>query len=89
MSTPATGHATVRYFGGAKAATGTGSERVALPLGATVEDVVATLTTKHGDTLARVFAASSFLLDEVAVHERTAVVHDGAVLDVLPPSAGG
>lgn len=89
MSTSAIGHATVRYFGGAKAAAGTGSERVALPLGATIEDLVVTLTATHGDPLARVFAVASFLLDEVAVHHRSAVIHDGAVLDVLPPSAGG
>ncbi|HEY2225136.1 MoaD/ThiS family protein [Actinomycetospora sp.] len=89
MSTPTPGHATVRYFGGAKTVAGTASEQVSLALGTTVEDLVATLTDTHGHALARVFAASSFLLDEVALHERTAVVHDGAFLDVLPPSAGG
>ncbi|MDT7746082.1 MAG: sulfur-carrier protein [Actinomycetota bacterium] len=89
MSTPTTGHATVRYFGGANAAAGTTSERVALPPGTSVEDLVATLTATHGVALPRVLAASSFLLDEVAIHERTAVVHNGAFLDVLAPAAGG
>jgi molybdopterin converting factor small subunit len=31
----------------------------------------------------------SFLLDEVAVHGLDTVVHDGQLLDVLPPFAGG
>ncbi|MCD2198265.1 MoaD/ThiS family protein [Actinomycetospora endophytica] len=79
----------MRYFGGAKAAAGTPSERVALAPGTSVDDLVATLTATHGDALARVLAASSFLLDKVAVHERSVAVDDGAVLDVLPPSAGG
>jgi hypothetical protein len=51
MSTPTIGHDTVRYFGGAKAAAGTGSERVALPPGASVEDLLATLTATHGVAL--------------------------------------
>lgn len=76
MSTPTTGRATVRYFGGAKAVAGTSSERVALLPGTSVEDLVANITAIHGDGMARVVAASSFLLD-------------GATLDVLPPAAGG
>jgi hypothetical protein len=31
----------------------------------------------------------SFLLDEVAVRDRELSLHDGALLDVLPPFAGG
>ncbi len=33
-------------------------------------------------------AAANFLLDEVAVHDRSVAVPDGAVVDVLPPVAG-
>ena len=80
---------TVRYFAGAKAAAGTRSESVSLPAGATVDDLVSALAADHGDALARVLAAASFLLDEVAVHERSTVPADGAVFDVLPPFAGG
>jgi sulfur-carrier protein len=80
---------TVRYFAGAKAAAGTRSEDVTLPEGATVDDLVAALAADHGDALARVLAAASFLLDEVAVRDRTVVPAPGAVVDVLPPFAGG
>jgi sulfur-carrier protein len=80
---------TVRYFAGAKAAAGTRSEDVAVPRGATVDDLVTAIAADHGDALARVLAAASFLLDEVAVHERSTVLADGAVVDVLPPFAGG
>ncbi|WP_116707215.1 MoaD/ThiS family protein [Actinomycetospora cinnamomea] len=80
---------TVRYFAGAKAAAGTRSETVALPAGTTVDDLLAALAADHGEALARVLAAASFLLDEVAVHDRSLVLAEGAVVDVLPPFAGG
>ena len=68
---------TVRYFAGAKAAAGTRSEDVTVPAGASVDDLITAL------------AAASFLLDEVAVRDRALVLADGAVVDVLPPFAGG
>jgi sulfur-carrier protein len=80
---------TVRYFAGAKAAAGTRSEDVTVPVGATVDDLITALAADHGDALARVLAAASFLLDEVAVRDRTLVLAEGAVVDVLPPFAGG
>jgi molybdopterin synthase sulfur carrier subunit len=83
------GTATVRYFGGAKLAAGLKSELVAVRGGATVEGLIAALAATHGEALARVLATASFLLDEVAVHDRSAVIPDGAVIDVLPPVAGG
>jgi molybdopterin synthase sulfur carrier subunit len=79
----------VRYFAGAKAAAGTRGEDVTLPEGATVDDLVAALAADHGEALTRVLAAASFLLDEVAVRDRTVVLAPGAVVDVLPPFAGG
>ena len=79
----------VRYFAGAKAAAGTRAEPVTLPAGATVADLVTALAADHGDALARVLGAASFLLDEVAVRDRSTVLADGAVFDVLPPFAGG
>ncbi|MDT7583666.1 MAG: sulfur-carrier protein, partial [Pseudonocardiales bacterium] len=43
----------------------------------------------HGAALARVLDASSLLLDEVAVRDRSLRLPAGATLDVLPPFAGG
>ena len=80
---------TVRFFAGAKAAAGTPARTLTLPEGTTLEELVAGLAADHGDALARVLAASSFLLDGLAVHDRALPTPDGAVLDVLPPFAGG
>lgn len=80
---------TVRFFAGAKVAAGSATRVVALAAGATVDDLVGGLAADHGDGLARVLASSSFLLDEVAVRDRRTVLPAGAVLDVLPPFAGG
>ncbi|MGQ0480306.1 MAG: MoaD/ThiS family protein [Pseudonocardia sp.] len=80
---------TVRYFAGARAAAGVPVEAIEVPLDATVADVLATLRDRHGPELTRVLAASSLLLDEVAVRDRSARLPAGAVLDVLPPFAGG
>jgi molybdopterin converting factor small subunit len=81
--------AIVRYFAGAKAAAGAPTERVTLPAGTTVADLVAALAADHGEALTRVLAASSLLLDGLAVHERTVPLPDGSIVDVLPPFAGG
>jgi molybdopterin converting factor small subunit len=80
---------TVRYFAGARAAAGMDTEQVAVPEGGSVDDVVSTLRARHGARLSEVLTASSLLLDEVAVRDRTQRPADGAVLDVLPPFAGG
>ncbi|MCX6462518.1 MAG: MoaD/ThiS family protein [Pseudonocardiales bacterium] len=79
----------VRYFAAARAAAGTETEKVDADPGATVADVLAAVAAEHGPELARVLERCSFLLDEVAVRDRSAVPADGAVLDVLPPFAGG
>ena len=80
---------TVRYFAAAKAAAGTPEETVELAAGATVADAVGALRAGHGAELDRVLDRCSFLLDEVAVRDRGTVIGDAAVLDVLPPFAGG
>jgi molybdopterin synthase sulfur carrier subunit len=80
---------TVRYFAGAKAAAGTDSEQVALDDGGTVIDVLTVLSHRHGEQLRRVLSASTLLLDEVAVRDRTHPLPPTATLDVLPPFAGG
>ena len=80
---------TVRYFAAARAAAGVESEPVVVPVGATVEILLKTVRSTHGDNLARVLDRCSFLLDEVAVRDRDVALPDGATLDVLPPFAGG
>lgn len=79
----------VRYFAGAKAASGVAEESLPLPAGATVRDVLAVLVERHGERLERVLAASSFLVDGVAVRDRELPLVAGVELDVLPPFAGG
>lgn len=80
---------TVRYFAAARAAAGVESERVELQDGAGVADALDEVSRRHGDGLTRVLARCSFLLDSVAVHDRSAPIPADAELDVLPPFAGG
>ncbi|MET1071575.1 MAG: MoaD/ThiS family protein [Umezawaea sp.] len=80
---------TVRYFAGARAAAGVPDESIPLVGDATVADVLTLVHQRHGEPLARVLAAASFLLDGVAVRDRGIQVRSGALLDVLPPFAGG
>jgi sulfur-carrier protein len=80
---------TIRYFAGAKAATGVGDERLTLPSESTVDDVLSLVRERHGAQLARVLTAASFLLDGVAVRDTTTRVATARELDVLPPFAGG
>ncbi|HEY6797853.1 MAG TPA: MoaD/ThiS family protein [Kineosporiaceae bacterium] len=78
----------VRYFAGAQAAAGVPAEKVTLAAPATVGRLVDELVHRHGDGLARVLAASTYIVDEVvATVDRE--LADGAVVDVLPPFAGG
>jgi sulfur-carrier protein len=88
-STTTTVTVRVRYFAAARAAAGTENELLQLPAGSTVDDAIALVRERHGGELATVLGRCSFLLDEVAVRDRTAPVPDGALLDVLPPFAGG
>jgi molybdopterin converting factor small subunit len=80
---------TVRYYAAARAAAGVETESVEVPPGATVDILLKTVRATHGDDLGRVLDRCSFLLDEVAVRDRELSLHDGALLDVLPPFAGG
>ena len=76
---------TVRYFAAARAAAGVETETVQVPPGATVDILLKTVRAAHGDDLGRVLDRCSFLLDEVAVRDRDLPLHDGALVDVLPP----
>jgi sulfur-carrier protein len=79
----------VRYFAGARAASGVDEEILPLPAGSTVADAARAISDRHGDKLAAVLTACSFLLDGVAVRARGIRLSDGTQLDVLPPFAGG
>lgn len=79
----------VRYFASARAASGVEQEKVQLPLGASVSVALGVLRERHPEQLPRVLESASFLLDGVAVRDRSRPVPDGSELDVLPPFAGG
>jgi molybdopterin converting factor small subunit len=80
----------VRYWAAAKAAAGVPEEDV--DAAGTLAGLLDAVREAHGQPLAGVLARCSFLVDEVtagtAPHDQVAVP-DGAVVDVLPPFAGG
>lgn len=77
---------TVRYWAGARAAAGVGEERVDAT---SVGDLVASLGARP--ELRRILAISSLLIDGTAasIDDRDRVLPVGAVVDILPPFAGG
>ncbi len=77
---------TVRYFAGARAAAGVESESRTAQ---TLQELLDQLTAAHGDRLAKVLAACSFLVDGTSTRDRTVQLPPDAVVDVLPPFAGG
>jgi molybdopterin converting factor small subunit len=86
----------VRYFAAARAAAGVEEEGFNLAPGATVADLLqAVLAVERAEPpvgtppLERLLGRSSFLLNEVAVRDRSTVLNPGDVVDVLPPFAGG
>lgn len=82
---------TVRYWAAARAAAGVAEEVHAGV--ATLADLLDACRDAHpGGELARVLSACSFLVDEhpVGTRDHAAVaLADGAVVEVLPPFAGG
>lgn len=79
---------TVRYFAAARAAAGTDAERIDLPPGTTLTELVTRLASR--DTgLATVLARCSYLCDGVAVRHSEIALNDTQTVDVLPPFAGG
>ncbi|GAB3549213.1 MoaD/ThiS family protein [Arthrobacter tumbae] len=81
----------VRYFGAAQAAAGVPEERLELD-GVALEEVLGKIRALHPDgqpSMARVLDRSSFLLNEVALRDRSGPIRHSDVLDILPPFAGG
>jgi molybdopterin converting factor small subunit len=77
---------TVRYFAAARAAAGMSEET--LP-GETLAGLRAAMVQAHGERLAVVLGAASFLVDGVACRDPDAVLRAEGTVDVLPPFAGG
>ena len=75
----------VRYF--AAAADAAGVEEETLDGVSTIGALTALLTDRYGEPMAKVLRAGSFLVDGAATRDPDRVV--GAVVDVLPPFAGG
>jgi sulfur-carrier protein len=77
---------TVRYFAGARAAVGVDTETRDA---GSLQELVGQLVDAHGERLERVLTACSFLVDGTTTRDRTLLLAPGAVVDVLPPFAGG
>jgi molybdopterin synthase sulfur carrier subunit len=78
--------ATVRYFAGARAATGVSTEVIDA---GSVKELVEQLELRHGDRLARVLTACAFLVDGLSCREPATELTGASTVDVLPPFAGG
>jgi molybdopterin converting factor small subunit len=77
---------TVRYFAGARAAAGVETETRDA---ATLAELVRQIVDAHGERLERVLTACSFLVDGTQTRDRSLALGPDAVVDVLPPFAGG
>ncbi len=77
---------TVRDFAGARAASGVDTETREA---ASLDQLVGQIVDAHGDRMARVLTACSFLVDGTQTRDRALELSPGAVVDVLPPFAGG
>jgi molybdopterin synthase sulfur carrier subunit len=77
--------ATVRLYAGARAAAGVDECSVDV---VTIDELVAALSARFGSGFERVLDASTLLVDGLVGRRETAV-GVGAVIEVLPPFAGG
>jgi sulfur-carrier protein len=75
----------MRYYAAARAAAGVVSEEIAA---STLAEALAVARDRHGSALDRVLQRCSFLVDGVQARPSMALA-DGAVVEVLPPFAGG
>ena len=76
----------MRYFAGARAAAGIDTESCNA---GTLDELVGRIVDAHGERLARVLTACSFLVDGTTTRDRASALAPGAIVDVLPPFAGG
>lgn len=79
----------IRYWAAAKAAAGIAEEPFE---GEVLADVLAAAVARHGAGLAEVVRRASFLVDGTQVGRRDPAdvrLPEGAVVEVLPPFAGG
>ena len=83
---PSPAPVTVRYFAGARAAAGVDTETRSA---GTLDELVGQIVADHGERLERVLTACSFLVDGTTTRDRALMLSPGAVVDVLPPFAGG
>ena len=73
----------MRYWAGAKRAAGCDDEQLDAPTVAALREVLGERV-----ALAKIAEVASFLVDGQVAGD-SALLHDGAVVDVLPPFAGG
>ncbi|MYR06629.1 MoaD/ThiS family protein [Gordonia sp. SID5947] len=79
---------TIRYFAAARAAAGGDTAVVDVDADTTLGDLESILSAGNPD-LQRVLARCSYLRDSVALCDRDVALGACAVIDVLPPFAGG
>lgn len=79
----------VRYFAAARAAAGVESEQLPIAAQATLGGLEGQLARLHGERLADVLRRCSYLVDGLAVTDRTTALAGRRTVDVLPPFAGG
>lgn len=85
----------VRYFAAARAAAGRDEEKLDVPAGTSLEQLLQELRARHPadgngqPSLRSIIERSSFLRNEVALRDRSLALHTEDVIDVLPPFAGG
>ncbi|WP_197480565.1 MoaD/ThiS family protein [Rhodococcus sp. EPR-157] len=77
----------VRYFAGAKDASGCASETFELPEGSDLTALRAAVLDRHGTALEDVLRVSAFLVGDALTRDLSTTVGDR--VDVLPPFAGG
>ena len=80
---------TLRYWAAARAAAGTPSEQVGA---ATLSEALGEAVARHGAGLEKVLSVCSYVVDGDPVGARDhaqVALRPGALVDVLPPFAGG
>ena len=77
---------TVRYWAGLRAAAGVAEDQV---LAGPVSAVLDAVRARHDERFAAALERCSLLLDGTQVHDPSSRAEPGALLDCLPPFAGG